>query len=299
MGAQNALWLICQILLAGGGACAIEDPGYPGLHEILAVQRARVLPVAIDVAGLPPDSIPEGVSVVFVSPSHHCPTSRTMPRARREALLALAEARGLVLVEDDYEFELPFAGASSPALKAMDRRGAVIHVGSFSKSVFPGLRLGYIVADPAFVAEARALRGMMLRHPPGHVQRTMAYFLSLGHYDRQVNRMRAAYAERRRIATEALGRHGLIAGPAGAEGLAQGGSSFWLETPAGVDSDDLARAARAEGVLIEPGRPFFLGRAGGAGHYRLAYSSVPADRIAEGIARLARACTHLASDAPR
>lgn len=283
LGAQNALWLICQILLSRGAACAIEEPFYPGLHEILAVHDCRVRPVPIDADGLPPDAIPDGVSVLFTSPSHQCPTNRTMPRARRDALLTLAGRRGFAVVEDDYEFEISFVGATSPALKAMDRTGAVIYVGSFSKSVFPGLRLGYIVADPAFVTEARALRGMMLRHPPGHVQRTMAYFLSLGHYDRQLNRMRAAYAGRRRATTEALARHGLAA--EGAAGL--GGSSFWLPTPAGVDSDLLAQALKPQGVLIEPGTPFFRDRERGAGFYRLAYSSIAAPEIDEGVRRIA------------
>lgn len=288
LGAQNALWLICDILLSRGATCALEEPFYPGLHEILATHDARVLPVPIDADGLPPQAIPDGVSVVFTSPSHQCPTNRTMPRARRDALLRLADARGFAVVEDDYEFEISFVGATSPALKAMDRSGAVIYIGSFSKSVFPGLRLGYIVADPAFVAEARALRGMMLRHPPGHVQRTMAYFLSLGHYDRQLNRMRKTYAARRAITADALARHGLDAGQAGA-----GGSSFWLATPAGVDSDALARALQPQGVLIEPGRPFFRQRENGAGFYRLAYSSIPAGDIDEGIRRIADVCARL------
>lgn len=289
LGAQNALWLICDILLSRGATCALEEPFYPGAHEILATHDARVLAVPIDADGLPPQAIPAGVSVVFTSPSHQCPTSRTMPRARREALLRLSAERGFAVVEDDYEFEISFVGATSPALKAMDRSGAVIYIGSFSKSVFPGLRLGYIVADPAFVAEARALRGMMLRHPPGHVQRTMAYFLSLGHYDRQLNRMRQAFAERRHVTADALARHGLDA----AQGRA-GGSSFWLPTPAGIDSDVLAAALRPEGVLIEPGRPFFRQREQGAGFYRLAYSSIDAPRIDEGIRRIAATCRALA-----
>lgn len=283
MGAQNALWLICQILLNRGQSCAIEEPFYPGLHEILAVHDCTVRPVAIDAEGLPPDAIPEGVSVVFTSPSHQCPTNRTMPLARRAALLRLAAACGFAVVEDDYEFEISFAGATSPALKAMDRSGAVIYIGSFSKSVFPGLRLGYVVADPAFVAEARALRGMMLRHPPGHVQRTMAYFLSLGHYDRQLNRMRSAYAERRAATARALARHGLDLGLV--PGL--GGSSFWLGTPQGMDSADLAARLRDQGVLIEPGRPFYRDRAAGSGFYRLAYSSIGVGEIEEGIRRIA------------
>ncbi|MFH5775436.1 PLP-dependent aminotransferase family protein [Paracoccus sp. NGMCC 1.201697] len=292
MGAQNALWLICAILLGRGETLAMEEPGYPGLHEILATLRANLVPVPIDQDGLPPEAVPEGVSVVFTSPSHQCPTNRTMPRARREALLGMAAARGFVVIEDDYEFEISFSGATSPALKAMDRSGAVIYIGSFSKSVFPGLRLGYIVADPAFVAEARALRGMMLRHPPGHVQRTMAYFLSLGHYDRQLKRMREAYAERRQVTAAALDRHGLDKGTPGG----RGGSSFWLRVPTGLDSDVLARTLKPQGVLIEPGRPFFRGGEAGAAFYRLAYSSIAAQEIDEGIARIARTCRTLAAD---
>jgi len=289
MGAQNALWLICDILLKRGVSCAMEEPGYPGLHEILATHDAEALPVPIDAGGLPPEAIPPGISVVFASPSHQCPTSRTMPRARREALLRLAEGRGFCVVEDDYEFEISFEGATSPALKAMDRSGSVIYIGSFSKSVFPGLRLGYIVADPAFVAEARARRGMMLRHPPGHVQRTMAYFLSLGHYDRQLKRMREAYAERRQVAAAALALNGLDIGMDGCGG----GSRFWLKVPPGLDSDMLARALKPQGVLIEPGRPFFRRREAGAGFYRLAYSSIAAREIEEGIRRIARTCRSL------
>lgn len=283
MGAQNALWLICQILLNRGEACAIEEPFYPGLHEILSVHDCEVQAVPIDAEGLPCDAIPREVSVVFTSPSHQCPTNRTMPRARREALLQLAAMRGFAVVEDDYEFEISFAGATSPALKAMDRSGAVIYIGSFSKSVFPGLRLGYIVADPAFVAEARALRGMMLRHPPGHVQRTMAYFLSLGHYDRQLNRMRAAFAERRAATAQALVRHGLDLGME----AGSGGSSFWLGTPGGLDSELLAARLRPQGVLIEPGRPFHRQSGAGAASYRLAYSSIGVSEIEEGIRRIA------------
>ena len=141
------------------------------------------------------------------------------------------------------------------------------------------------MADPAFIAEARALRVMVLRHPPGHVQRTLSYFLSLGHYDAQMNRMRRAYAERRAIMERALAAEGLSLVPGGASG----GSSFWLELPEGIDSRDLAQGLRADDVLIEPGPPFFAHPDQGARHFRLAYSSIEADLIPEGIRRIAAA----------
>lgn len=285
LGAQNGLWLAAEILLGRGGRCAIEDPCYPGLREILAQTGAEVCPVAVDAQGLPPDALPAGLGAVFTTASHQCPTNSTMPLDRRHALLDRAMQQGFAIIEDDYEFEMSFSGAASPALKAIDRAGAVVYIGSFSKSVFPGLRLGYMVADPAFIAEARALRAMVLRHPPGHVQRTLSYFLSLGHYDAQMNRMRRAYAERRAIMERALAAEGLSLVPGGASG----GSSFWLELPEGIDSRDLAQGLRANDVLIEPGPPFFAHPDQGARHFRLAYSSIEADLIPEGIRRIAAA----------
>ena len=289
MGAQNALWLVAQVLLRAGTDCAIEDPCYPGLREILAARGARVQPVPVDGSGLPPDAIPPGVAVVFTTASHQCPTNSTMPLPRRKQLLARAQAQGFAVVEDDYEFEMSFAGAPSPALKAIDRAGAVIYVGSFSKSVFPGLRLGYLVADPRVIAEARALRGMMLRHPPGHMQRTLAHFLSLGHYDAQANRMRRAYASRREVMLAAMAAEGLrLASPG-----ATGGSSFWLAAPRGVDSAELALQLKRREVLIEPGAPFFHQPAAGQGFFRLAYSSIPSEHIPEGIRRIAETLREL------
>ena len=282
LGAQNALWLISQILLGPGRRCAIEDPCYPGLREILTHDGAQVLPVTVDAQGLPPDAIPAGLSAVFTTASHQCPTGSTMPLARRHALLDRALTDGFALIEDDYEFELSFAGATSPALKAMDQGGAVIYVGSFSKSVFPGLRLGYVVADPAFIAEARALRGLALRHPPGHMQRTLAHFLSLGHHDAQMKRMRRSYAERRAVMLAAMAPEGLQMA-----GGATGGSSFWLASP--VPSRALADLLRTRDVLIEPGWPFFARPDQGDGFFRLAYSSISAARISEGIRRIAAA----------
>jgi GntR family transcriptional regulator/MocR family aminotransferase len=284
LGAQNALWLAAQVLLGPGRVAAMENPGYPALRAILAQTGSAVHAVDVDDGGLPPAAVPEGTDVVFTTPSHHCPSNATMPLARRRALLEAASAWDFVVVEDDYEFEMSFLRPASPSLKSLDREGRVIYVGSFSKSVFPGLRLGYLVAPEGFIAEARALRATVLRHPPGHIQRTAAYFLSLGHYDALVNRMKAAFRRRRQVMSEALRDHGLdVAGQGGV-----GGSSFWMRAAPGVDTERLALDLRAEGVLIEPGRAFF---AGGTerNFYRLAYSSIPPARIAEGVARIARA----------
>lgn len=281
LGAQNALWLSAQILLRPDRHAVIEDPCYPSLRSMLSA-CACVTALPVDAGGLDPAMIPPGTDAVFVTPSHQCPTGATMPLARRQALLDQAEAQDFLIIEDDYEFEMAFQGPPSPALKSLDRGGRVIHVGSFSKSIFPGLRLGYLVGPAPFIAQARRLRAQVLRHPPGHVQRTTAYFLSLGHYDALIRRMARAYQDRRHVLDAAIAAHGLtVAGPANF-----GGSAVWLRAP-GADMDSVAAGLRAMGVLIEPGAAFFATpHAKARTHYRLAYSSIPVDRIPEGVALL-------------
>ncbi|MBE3639946.1 MocR-like pyridoxine biosynthesis transcription factor PdxR [Mangrovicoccus algicola] len=284
MGGQHALWMTAQILLTQRRKAVMENPCYPGLRQILAQNRCKTHMVDVDRLGLSPEAIPGDADVVFVTPSHHAPTNATMPLHRRQALLERAARDGFVVVEDDYEFEMALFTAPSPSLKSLDRSGSVIYLGSFSKSIFPGLRLGYMVAPEPMIREARALRTLVVRHPPSHVQRTTAYFLSLGHFDAQIARMIRVYRKRRRIMEQALAAHGLIA----ADQQNAGGSSFWLRAPEGVDSTDLAVRLRRDSVLIEPGGAFFAAGADPARYYRLAYSSIEADRIGEGIALLAR-----------
>jgi len=284
LGAQNALWLAAEVLLQPGRTAVIESPCYPGLRNILERRDCDIQAVPVDAGGLPVEDIPKEADVVFTTPSHHCPTSVTMPLERRRAMLERAAEDDFVIVEDDYEFEMSFVTPPSPALKSLDKEGRVIHIGSFSKSLFPGLRLGYIVGSRTFIREARALRAAVLRHPPGHVQRTAAYFMSLGHYDALIKRTARALSTRRQVMTEAIQSNGLtIAG----EG--KGGSSFWMRAPEGVDTVTLTEALKEDGVLIEPGSAFFPGPERPKEFYRLAYSSIPKDRIPEGITRIARA----------
>jgi len=282
VGAQNALWMAAQILLKKGCVAAYENPGYPGLRGILRHTGSENHPIDVDMHGLPPSQLPDGVNVVFATPSHQCPTTVTMPISRRHEMLKMAHEKEFLIVEDDYEFEMSFLKPPTPALKSLDQDGRVIYVGSFSKSLFPGLRLGYMVGSEPFIRQARALRHSVLRHPPGHIQRTTAYFLALGHYDAMVKQMRDAFHRRRQVMDSAL--EGTPLNVAGSAGF--GGSSFWVKAPEGINTETLARTLRRKGVLIEPGSPFFEGPAAPDNFFRLAYSSIAAEKIPEGMRRI-------------
>jgi len=291
VGAQNALWLTAQVLLTQRRMATHEDPCYPGLRHILKQSRCHRTPITVDSGGILPEKIPPETDVLFTTPSHQCPTTATMPLERREELLRRAREDDFLIVEDDYEFEMSFLKPPSPALKSLDEDGQVIYIGSFSKSLFPGLRLGYLVGPAPFIREARALRSAVLRHPPGHMQRTAAYFLSLGHYDALVRRLRNAFHDRRRLMDKAIAEHNLEVAGVGTFG----GSSYWMRSPEGVDTMQLAEALKAKSVLIEPGAPFCEGTGRVYRHYRLAYSSISAAQIAPGIAIIAETVEQLKS----
>lgn len=283
VGAQHAIWLAIELLTRAPLKAVCEDPCYPDTRQALRWCGADVTTVEVDQDGLPPDSIPRGIQAVFVTPSHHAPTGATLTLARRERLLELAQARDFVIVEDDYEFEMSFIEPPSPALKAIDKNQRVLYAGSFSKALFPGLRLGYLVGPEQVIAEARELRSLMLRHPPGHLQRTAAYFLAQGHYDLLIRNMRREFAKRRKAVVKALEKTNLeVAGAA-----KFGGTSLWVKAPDGTDTETLAQDLLADGVVIEPGAPFFQGDNQPKEYFRLGYSSIPLEKITQGIQLIA------------
>jgi len=284
LGAQNALYLVAQLLVDSHKRVVIENPCYPDLRDILMQRTKNICQLPVDSGGLILDEAQlKSCDSVFITPSHQCPTTHTMSPSRRRHLLDLASQHDLLIIEDDYEFEMNFLESPTPALKAQDKDGRVIYVGSLSKSVFPGLRLGYMVAPEGLIRQARALRHLILRHPPGHAQRTLAYFMALGHYDSQIRRLRRHLATRRKLLQQAIEGEGLFSHSA----AHFGGTSFWVDGPEWLDTRTLARRAMDEGVLIEAGDVFFRHDDAPLNHFRLAYSAISADRIAEGVARLA------------
>lgn len=285
LGAQNALYLIAAMLVDKSTRVAIEDPGYPDMRNICALRSPHIQTVPIGPEGMLFEQA-SGADLIFTTPSHQFPTTVTMSLERRKALLAMASTRDQVIIEDDYEFETNYAGAPLPALKSLDQDGRVIYVGSLSKSLMPGLRLGFIVADRALITELRALRRLMLRHPPGNNQRATALFLANGHFDVLVRRIHRVYRERWQVMGEALDEH--LPGWASPPGF--GGSSYWLTGPSGMCSESLARTALDSGVVIEPGAPFFTNDSEGRRHLRLGFSSIPVEKISKGVSMLREVC---------
>ena len=284
MGAQHALYLLSALLVTPLTTVACENPGYTDARNIFSLSTKRLVPIPVDLDGMTVDCRLDGCDVVYASPSHQAPTTVTMTECRRMALLDKAREQDFVIIEDDYEFETNYVCAPLPAVKSLDREGRVIYVGSLSKTIFPGLRLGYLVGPPRLIEEARALRRLMVRHPPNNSQRTAALFLQLGHHDAMILKLRRSYGERWRVIGEAIERHL----PMFERTPSHGGSSVWLKGPPGLDADELAAAALAQGVVIEPGAAFFAGDAPARNFVRLGFSSIEAGRIEDGIKVLAR-----------
>jgi GntR family transcriptional regulator/MocR family aminotransferase len=283
LGAQQGLHLLAELLVDAGTRVAIEEPGYPDARNIFGQNTDHLVLVKVDEKGLPPDPALDSADIIYVTPSHQFPTTVTMPLERRLELLRQASRANAVIIEDDYEFETNYVNEPCPALKSLDDEGRVIYVGSFSKTLFPGLRLGFMVGPEALIAEARALRRLMVRHAPNNNQRMAALFLSLGHHDMLIRRLHRAYRERWEIMGRALETHL----PNSSRIPSFGGTSFWVRGPAGLDSGALARAARDKGILIEPGQIYFGGTERPSHYFRLAFSSINESKIEAGIKLLA------------
>ncbi|MEP1207338.1 MAG: PLP-dependent aminotransferase family protein [Rhizobiaceae bacterium] len=284
LGAQQALYTMASLLVGPETKIVVEEPGYPDARNIFALRTSQIIPVQVDNEGLPVDERLDEADIVYTTPSHQLPTTVTMTDARRRALLEKASQQDLIILEDDYELESNYVGKPLPALKSLDKEERVIYMGSFSKTLFPGLRLGFVVASRDLIREMRALRRLMVRHPPTNNQRSTAFFLSLGYYDVFVRRLHRAYRERWAAMGGALERH--FPGAEIIQGM--GGSSYWvrLKEAPGVDTDQLADIALDHGIMIEPGGVYFLEGADRT-CFRLGFSSIDHSKIDAGLAKLA------------
>jgi GntR family transcriptional regulator / MocR family aminotransferase len=287
-GSQQALDLASRVLLDPGDAVWVEDPGYMGARGALSGSGARLVPVPVDEEGLVVASGIErgpGARLACITPSHQYPLGVTMSLARRLELLRWASRSGAWVIEDDYDSEYRYTGRPLEALQGLDTEGRVVYVGTFSKVLFPALRLGYLVVPPDLVDAFTAARELTDRHPPTAEQAVLAEFIAGGHFIRHLRRMRALYAARQEALIEEISRElsGLLdADPAGS-GMHLVG---WL--PDGVDDGEASRLAAGQGVEAPPISLYRI-HPDGRGGLMLGYAAVHESGIRDGVRRLAKA----------
>ena len=287
-GTQQSLHLVAQLLADPGDAVWLEDPGYWGARSVFRALGLKLVPVPVDADGLAPgpEHLREPPRAMFVSPSHQYPTGALMSHGRRRQLLDYAAVHGVWVVEDDYDSEFRYGARPLPALQGLDDHGRVIYLGTFSKTLFPALRLAYIVLPPELVDPfARALNELF-REGQTLQQAVLARFLAEGHYASHIRKMRAVYSARHDALIAAIGRHfgstlPVIGGDAGLH--------LVLGLPAHVDDHAVVQQVLRAGVTTRPLSLYSMRRPAPAKGLLLGYGAVPEDEIAINFALLARA----------
>ncbi len=261
-GFRGSLQLAALALTQPGDRAWIEDPGYPPTRQLLSACGLALTPVPVDAEGLDVErgmALAPDARLVAVTPAHQSPLSMSLSLPRRQALLDWAAARGAWVVEDDYDGEYRYASRPLPALASLDRQGRVLYAGTFSKVLFPGIRLAYLVVPPTQVAACeRVTRTFFAAATPAMTQAIVADFMAEGHFTRHIQRMRRLYAERRSATRAALER--------GLRGALQtepqpGGMHLVLRLPGARTDQPLAEKLLAQGLAVQPlSRWFASGR---------------------------------------
>lgn len=304
-GAKHALELVCRLLLDEGDAVVMTAPTYFSAIPIIKSFGASFVEVRQDHAGLDVDDLAALLDrrhrdgkprpkFIYDVPDFHNPTGVTLPVERRAALLDLAAAHGIAVVEDSPYRKVRFDGASVPSLKALDERDSVLQLGTFSKLMAPGLRVGWVAAAPALVARMAQLKTDAGSCPL--TQRTILEFCSNGRLTQHIARVQERYRANRDRMVAAV-RRDL---PDVSFVMPHGGYYLWLTFPDGVDADELAACANRTGVTVIPGSRFFARSdvAHPRNHLRVAYSHADEHEIDEGVRRLAAAYAAVGSGAP-
>jgi 2-aminoadipate transaminase len=297
-GSSAALDQVATLLTDPGDVVLVEAPTYHLAIRIFGDHPLRMVPVPSDADGLHVAALAEALDrirkagdrprLLYTVPTHHNPTGLSMAPDRRADLVALAEAEGIVIVEDDAYRELSYDGPPPPSLWSLSQApGTVVRLGTFAKSIAPGLRVGYMTADAATIARF-ADSGMLdsgggANHLVGLV---VAEYMHAGDYARQVAILRDGFRERRDRMLEALGA---VMPSEATWTQPQGGYFIWVNLPPGIDESRLRAVAEANGTSLLPGPTFFVDGNGGTGSIRLAFSRYPPARLEEAITRLAAA----------
>jgi GntR family transcriptional regulator / MocR family aminotransferase len=278
-GSQQALDLVARVLVERGDSVAIEDPQYQGAREIFRAVGARLQPVPVDRDGLNPDKLPKEACLAFVTPSHQFPTGAILPLARRLALLDWATRTDAVVVEDDYDGEFRYDGQPLESLQGLDSEGRVIYIGTFSRTVFSALRIGYLIAPKSLVPAFASAKWLTDRHTATLEQETLAEFISTGMYERHLRRVRRRNSAHRDALLDAI--HSDLGDRVEVTG--DGAGTHVVLWPAKRVSEGAVIAnAASRGVGIYGISGYFLGRPARPA-FMLGYSRLNAQEIREGV----------------
>jgi GntR family transcriptional regulator/MocR family aminotransferase len=291
-GAQQALDLTAKLLIDRGDPVAIEDPGYLGARRAFLAQGAELLPVQVDELGVIVDTLTSktflkskgGLKLIYVTPSHQFPTGATLTLSRRLDLLAWAEKTGVMIVEDDFDSEFRYGSRPIPSLQGLASGDSVIYVGTFSKVLFPSLRVGYLVAPRSLARVFARAKWLSDRQTPMIEQRVLADFINEGYWERHLRRMRTLYDIRRQTLVRALETHfGARVTILGDEA----GMHLMIRLRSELDDDEVTRRARMAGVGLVSARFYYLGESR-RDEFVLGYAGLTERRIQEGVRRLAK-----------
>jgi GntR family transcriptional regulator/MocR family aminotransferase len=285
-GVQEALDLAARLLVQPGDQVCIENPGYPGAALAFQAFGAKIFAAGVDEQGIKlPPLRARNVRLVYVTPGHQFPLGVTMSLARRLELLAWAKKSGALIFEDDYDSEYRYSGRPIPALQGLDHSESVLYAGSFSKVLFPALRLGYVVVPAGMVDYFEAMQSLTVRHVPVLEQLVLTDFITQGHFARHVRRMREVYAERLSVLLEEahLRLSGLLEISPVEAGLQ---TAAWL--CGGIDAESAAVAAAERNVDVTPLNRYSQGTLAREG-LQLGFAALDVKEIRRGVRELARA----------
>ncbi|MDB4837185.1 PLP-dependent aminotransferase family protein [Marinomonas sp.] len=290
IGTQNSLYLLANLLCHNKTKVAIENPGFRDALNIFSIFESNIYQQPVDQDGIIVDGRLNACDYVYITPSNQVPTGAELSEPRRQALLNMSVEEDFVIIEDDYDAEINIKKSPLPALKALDKNNRVIYIGSMSKSISPGLRIGFMVADEELITEVRALRRLMYRHPPVNIQRQLALFLSLGYYDTYLRKLRIINSSKLQRMVESVEHH--LPHMLTIDTVAKGSTSIWLEAPDGINTEEVSWLAARNSILIEPGAVHFTTKNPPQNFFRLGFSAIEAHKIEPGIAALKNVFTH-------
>jgi len=285
---RQALFLCAQLLVDAGKPILLENPGYFGAKKAFEAAEARIVPIDVDAQGIRTDLLRadrSGANCVYVTPSHQYPTGATLSLARRLELTRWAAETGKWIIEDDYDSEFHYEGLPTACVQGLDKYQRTLYIGTFSKTLYPGLRMGYMALPPELVSAFAYARSILDGHTPQIQQLTLARFMEDGHYNAHVRAMRKLYASRRDAMLQALDKH--------MDGIAtalrpEGGLQIPCLLARGWSEEKTIRQAASAGLLL-PGLSRLYAGADKRQGWILGYSSLTAHEIDTAMRRLSGA----------